>query len=655
MEWNLQPAYLQTASLTDGIERKPLVSADHRFVLQPYFSGLHVADIPFEERFGLALGEEAEILAFAVTLLFIGNVELLRERKHICLLHAAERKEHRAELLLVEPVEVVTLVFLIVDRFQHYVSFRSVALGLCGDARVVTGSESVAMAVLHELDQFPEFDRAVTADAGVRCQAVLVIFQKRIDDVAFKFFLEVEDMKLYAESTSYRVRSGDCLSVTALAGEHLRQRRRQRIRPEREPHTDHVVSFALQKMSDDGGIYAPGHCNEYSHGIPEYRNTCISVYRNTCENEVILFRKSSRVFSMQNHLNDFIAHARKKGMDHSTIRMLLLSSGWKEKEIAQALSAEGLDMQVPTPPDVGGAREAFMHLLSFASLYTLVISSVVLFFQYINRAFPDAAVDYNYSSNFDFSGIRWGMAAIIVSYPLLLWMVRLIHKEITKHPEKAWSGIRRWLTYITLFVAASSLMVDVIVLVFSLLEGELSVRFLLKVFTVFVIAGLTFIYYFLSLKTETAGYRKLNRNFFAAASSIVALAFVWGVVIVGSPGAERERKFDERRLTDLRQIHNEIYSIIYDDRTPKPVADQQRPVRALPQSLSEMTALALYTYPETTDPETGEPYEYRVLGTNRFALCAAFNFVRQERYDIFWNHPVGRHCYEFSTLERNYY
>ena len=35
---------------------------------------------------------------------------------------------------------------------------------------------------------------------------------------------------------------------------------------------------------------------------------------------------------MPSKLESFIAHARSKGMDHQTIRMLLLSSGWKEKD-----------------------------------------------------------------------------------------------------------------------------------------------------------------------------------------------------------------------------------------------------------------------------------------------------------------------------------
>ena len=64
---------------------------------------------------------------------------------------------------------------------------------------------------------------------------------------------------------------------------------------------------------------------------------------------------------MNEEVRDFITHARKKGMDHATIRVLLLSAGWKEREIAEALSAEGLDKPIPLPPDSGGARDAFFQ------------------------------------------------------------------------------------------------------------------------------------------------------------------------------------------------------------------------------------------------------------------------------------------------------
>ncbi len=353
---------------------------------------------------------------------------------------------------------------------------------------------------------------------------------------------------------------------------------------------------------------------------------------------------------MTNHLEEFITHARKKGMDHATIRMLLLSAGWKERDVAQALSAEGLDMAVPMPTDAGGARDAFFHLISFAALYTLVISLIMLFYQYINWLFPDAATDYSYYTN-DFSGVRWGMAAVLVSFPLLLWMTRLIMKEMEKNPEKSVSGVRRWLTYLTLFVAASTLMGDTIALIFSMLEGELSIRFLLKFLTIFLFAGLTFTYYFFSLKVTPASKeaKSLNRNFLVIASVLVGIGLVWGAMLSGSPETQRDKKFDERRVENLRAIHQEVVNIVYNG---EPYLPDASPSQAVPSSLEEVQEKAVYTRPEITDPETGLPYEYRTLSRTTYELCAEFSFERNEQYDLLWNHPAGHHCYSLDVTDQ---
>lgn len=206
---------------------------------------------------------------------------------------------------------------------------------------------------------------------------------------------------------------------------------------------------------------------------------------------------------MDTSLSTFIAHARSKGMDHQTIRMLLLSVGWKERDIAEAMTEESLAMPVPLPPDKGGAREAFLHLVNFAALYTGVIALVILSFTYINYHFPDLALERDIYLSGVRSQIRWSMAAVIVSYPLFLWLSRFLLKEMREHAERAQSAIRRWLTYLTLFIAAMALMGDLITLLSTLLEGELSIRFFLKVLVVLIMGGLTFLYYFLSLRSRS--------------------------------------------------------------------------------------------------------------------------------------------------------
>jgi hypothetical protein len=127
---------------------------------------------------------------------------------------------------------------------------------------------------------------------------------------------------------------------------------------------------------------------------------------------------------MTSSLSTFIAHARSKNMDHQTIRLLLLSAGWKEKDISAALASESLELPVPVPPDTGSAKEAFFHLLTFTGLYATVISLIILSLQYISRLFPDPAMRDIYSAGADVSAIRWSLAVVIIAFPLFILLSR---------------------------------------------------------------------------------------------------------------------------------------------------------------------------------------------------------------------------------------
>ncbi len=72
----------------------------------------------------------------------------------------------------------------------------------------------------------------------------------------------------------------------------------------------------------------------------------------------------------------------------------------------------------------------------------------------------------------------------------------------SRDPERRGSKVRKWLTYLTLFVAATILTGDLITLLYNLLGGELTSRFLLKAATVAAIAGGVFGYYLWDLRGE---------------------------------------------------------------------------------------------------------------------------------------------------------
>ncbi|PIR52192.1 hypothetical protein COU77_01580 [Candidatus Peregrinibacteria bacterium CG10_big_fil_rev_8_21_14_0_10_49_16] len=154
----------------------------------------------------------------------------------------------------------------------------------------------------------------------------------------------------------------------------------------------------------------------------------------------------------------------------------------------------------------------------------------------------------------------------------------------------------------------------------------------------------------------------MHRLFATIATLIVAIAIVGGFVLAGSPQSERIRRIDERRIEDLRMINNEILTILFEGRPFEPriispetgkemLPEMKRP---LPTSLQEVQEQALYQRVNILDPVSGEEYEYQVLDETNYELCALFDMERVGDFDIFWDHPAGRHCFAFNAQKPQY-
>jgi hypothetical protein len=207
---------------------------------------------------------------------------------------------------------------------------------------------------------------------------------------------------------------------------------------------------------------------------------------------------------MEERLTRFIDHSRQKGLDLAAIFMLLRTSGWKEKQIAEALAARELAMPIPERAGIGSARDAFLHLLAFTALYASAISLILLLFTYIEFWFPDPAMRTStHQVEAALSAIRAQLATLIVAYPLFLLTWSYLLREVRRTPEQAKSGVRRWLSFLSLFVGAVTIMTDVICVVYFLVEGDLTIRFLLKVLTLLVITGSITLYLSLVLRSES--------------------------------------------------------------------------------------------------------------------------------------------------------
>jgi len=204
-------------------------------------------------------------------------------------------------------------------------------------------------------------------------------------------------------------------------------------------------------------------------------------------------------------LENFIDRARQKGLDTSAIFLLLRSGGWKEKEIADALAEQELALAVPQRAGLGSAWHGFAHLLAYTALYAWAGALIYLLFTYIEFALPDPATrPSQYAIEMVLSGVRASLATLIVAYPLFLIVWWYLLRETRRHPETARGGMRRWLAFLSLFVGAVVILGDVTTVVYYFVEGDLTLRFLLKVSTLLVVAGGLFLYLAAMLRNEGA-------------------------------------------------------------------------------------------------------------------------------------------------------
>jgi hypothetical protein len=209
--------------------------------------------------------------------------------------------------------------------------------------------------------------------------------------------------------------------------------------------------------------------------------------------------------AVNEELIGFVREALAHGVSRGEIEGVLHRAGWTKEQTRAALAAFA-DVEFPLPVPRArpylSAREAFLYLVLFGTLYVSAFNLGSLVFDLINWTFPDPAlIDSNYEAIIRDS-IRWSLSMLIVSFPVFLYMSWMTGRDVEAEPTKRASKVRRWLTYLTLFVAASTLIGDVTSLVYNVLGGEMTTRFLLKAFTVALIAGTAFTYYLRDLRRD---------------------------------------------------------------------------------------------------------------------------------------------------------
>jgi len=296
------------------------------------------------------------------------------------------------------------------------------------------------------------------------------------------------------------------------------------------------------------------------------------------------------------------------------------------------------------------AKDVFLQLFNFALFYIAIIAMMRLYVSYINVLFPDPLQNYYILSA---EGVRWGSAVLLIAVPAFLLSAWLIAKEVKKDSQKRDLSLRKWLLYLTLFVSALTVVIDLMTFVYYFLSGELSMRFFLKVMVFLIVALLVFLYYWWELKHRILSVRA-TQGITTVVVVVVLGSIIAGFFIVGTPGQQRNKRLDVQRVQHLQQMQSQIINYW-----------QQKDV--LPADLTTLQdPFTGFILPH--DPITNDLYEYIVTGDLSFELCAVFETVGDSKdmslvnryefpYEMMgqnWDHSAGHVCFE-RTIDPDLY
>ena len=155
-----------------------------------------------------------------------------------------------------------------------------------------------------------------------------------------------------------------------------------------------------------------------------------------------------------------------------------------------------------------------------------------------------------------------------------------------------------------------------IALLANLLTGDLAFLFLLKGLAILAVTTSIFGFYLWDMRrSETLAVSANATNALRAFLGIVVLLVVaclaYSMFLLGTPGEQRSLRFDEQRISDLRNISRNV-DLYWE-------VNQQ-----LPESFDDMSGPRYSISLLYTTRSPNEEYEYQAIEEAGYELCAVF-------------------------------
>jgi len=287
------------------------------------------------------------------------------------------------------------------------------------------------------------------------------------------------------------------------------------------------------------------------------------------------------------------------------------------------------------------AKQVVLQLGSLITLFVSLGFFIGLLFSIITLQFPDAA-DGSWEIQSAKESLRLCFAMVLVFFPAYLGLTRTVNKIRRTEQQTTYTGFTKWLIYLALLLAGLILLSDLVAVILSYLEGDITLRFILKALSVLVVVGSAFIYYLLDAQGYWLQREKLSIWYGVIVTLLIIVGLGYALTFIDSPREVREQRIDQSQLSDLQTMQWQLQNFITVE-------------NRVPESLSEVTDVTIPTAPEgRTD------YRYEKTETG-FMLCATFNTNSQPPDTSFvtpidktavilnpdqWEYVAGETCFE---------
>ena len=286
------------------------------------------------------------------------------------------------------------------------------------------------------------------------------------------------------------------------------------------------------------------------------------------------------------------------------------------------------------------ARNFALQLGSLGTLYVSLTALIMLMFNIITMQYPDPISGY-YEYDSASSGLRFAIALLIVFFPAYIILTRRVN-VIRRSEQGTYLSLTKWLVYLSLVIGGGILLGDLVAVINSYLNGELTTRFVLKALTMLVVIGSAFTYYLFDARGYWQVHERRSIQYATGAGVIVILALILGFSTSEAPTQVREQRLDMTQIQDLSLIQSQVTAYYQNTGT-------------LPETLRE--AFAGVEAPVA--PDNRNAYEYTVLSATSFELCADFAYASSktdqmqysepyysgELFSSNWTHGEGHWCF----------